>query len=65
MSARMHRRMKRGPPEEGEARPEKRPASEAGKKRSLLNALAKLAGTQVDTVRNSYGGVTAGLEGCV
>jgi hypothetical protein len=42
-------RMKRGPgpPEEGGARTEKRTASEAGKKRSLLNALAKLAGTQV------------------
>jgi hypothetical protein len=42
--------MKRGPgpPEEGGgARTEKRTASEAGKKRSLLNALAKLAGTQV------------------
>ena len=46
--------MKRGPPEEsdGVARPEKRPpASEAGRKRSLLNALAKLAGTQVQIAR--------------
>jgi hypothetical protein len=43
-------RMKRGPgpaEEGGGARTEKRTASEAGKKRSLLNALAKLAGTQV------------------
>ena len=44
--------MKRGPPEErgdGGPRSEKRPAtSEAGRKRSLLNALAKLAGTQVE-----------------
>jgi hypothetical protein len=44
--------MKRGPPEEqnggASSRPEKRLAgSETGRKRSLLNALAKLAGTQV------------------
>jgi hypothetical protein len=48
--------MKRGPPEEPDgggsstARAEKRLASaETGRKRSLLNALAKLAGTQVQT----------------